>query len=346
MAVEFAAISRTLSCETAVLRLHAMRRARLAGILTVGVLAFTGATAFSIRPTIAFSAGVPAVPAPVSPANLGEPVSSRAIELTTDQDKGIDRFGGEVGPDLTLALRRAHVPEAMGRAYVAVLGRAIPLANGLSVNDRFDLVVQHDPERRTSQLVYAGLDRVARADVMLLKWTDGKTVIWVNSDGVGGGARSSTMALPVEGRITSRFGRRFHPILGHTRFHKGVDVGARSGAPITAAADGTVASAGWHGGYGRQVAIAHAGDLETTYSHMSGFAVAAGQHVRRGQVIGFVGSSGLSNGPHVHFEVYRHGRPVNPQLVRVAAGPDRLQGEKLRALRDELRQLLLVAPHG
>jgi murein DD-endopeptidase MepM/ murein hydrolase activator NlpD len=191
-------------------------------------------------------------------------------------------------------------------------------------------------------LLYAGMDRVARADVELMKWTDGKSVIWVNADGVGGDG-SQAMKMPVSGRVSSGFGERFHPILGYERFHAGLDLAAAAGTPIVAAADGKVVSAGWAGGYGRMVMIAHAAGIATKYGHMSRIAAYAGEVVHRGEVIGYVGSSGLSTGPHLHFEVTRNGRPVNPQSVKaIAGGPGQLEGAKLVAFQNELRQILLA----
>jgi murein DD-endopeptidase MepM/ murein hydrolase activator NlpD len=250
-----------------------------------------------------------------------------------------------VGENLTQSLIAAGVPEAQGRQYVAILGRAIEFANGLSVDDRFDLVLEREPGGRLGQLLYVGLDRVARADVELLKWTDGRNVIWVNADGIGG-EESSRLGLPVHGRLTSPFGQRFHPILGYVRFHKGVDLAASAGTPIVAAADGRVLSAGWHGGYGEQVEIAHAGGFETSYGHMSRIAARAGEIVRKGEVIGYVGSTGLSTGPHLHFEVTRNGRPLNPMSARLSGGPGHLEGEKLHQFHDELRGLLLLPGEG
>jgi murein DD-endopeptidase MepM/ murein hydrolase activator NlpD len=262
-------------------------------------------------------------------------------QTKTEAHPHAQRFTGSVGEDLTKSLQSADVPEHQGREYIALLGRAIELAGGLSVDDRFDLVIERTDGGAFGRLLYAGLDRVARADVELLKWTDGKSTIWVNADGVGGESNTA-MRMPVHGRVTSGFGSRFHPILGYVRFHNGVDLGASPGTPIVAAADGHVVSAGWHGGYGRQVAIAHADGIQTSYGHMSRIAAYAGEIVRRGQVIGYVGSSGLSTGPHLHFEVMKNGHPVNPLSVKMGGGPAQLQGEKLRAFHDELRQLLLV----
>jgi len=264
------------------------------------------------------------------------------VQAVPEHDADIDsqRFTGRVGNDLSVAMTAVGVPEAQGREYVAILRHAIALNNGLSVDDRFDLAIERTPAGKFGQLLYVGLDRIARADVELLKWTDGKNVIWVNADGVGG-EDNSRMGLPVHGRLTSRFGERFHPILGYMRFHKGVDLAASAGTPIVAAADGRVVGAGWHGGYGQLVQIAHSGGLETTYGHMSRIAAYAGELVRKGQVIGYVGSTGLSTGPHLHFEVTSNGRPVNPMKVKMGSGPGHLEGEKLHQFQNELRDVLL-----
>jgi len=117
---------------------------------------------------------------------------------------------------------------------------------------------------------------------------------------------------PVNAPITSRFGMRFHPILRRTRLHAGVDYGAPHGTPIMAAADGVVISASYSGGYGNRVIIDHGGGISTTYAHCSRMFVRAGQSVKRGERIAAVGSTGLSTGPHLHFEVRVNGRPVNP----------------------------------
>jgi murein DD-endopeptidase MepM/ murein hydrolase activator NlpD len=250
------------------------------------------------------------------------------------------RFSGRVGEDLTKSLVAAGVPERQGREYVYLLGRAIQLSSGLSVDDKFDLVIERRSDGTFGQLLYVGMDRVARADVELLKWTDGKNVIWVNADGVGG-EDNSRIGMPVHGRMTSGFGNRFHPILGYVRFHDGVDLAASAGTPIAAAADGRVIGAGWRGGYGQQVQIAHAGGVDTLYGHMSRIAAHAGELVRKGQVIGYVGSTGLSTGPHLHFEVTKNGRPVNPMSVKLDTGPGHLEGEKLHQFDSALRGVLL-----
>jgi murein DD-endopeptidase MepM/ murein hydrolase activator NlpD len=304
-----------------------------------------GATAaLGVAATIAafLPAPAPASRAVARPAPAGVHGAPKPAAAPVADASNPERFSGRVGTDLSKSLLAAGVPELQGREYVALLGRAIPLANGLSVDDRFDLIVLRNPDGSLGQLAYAGLDRIARADLELMKWTDGKHIIWVNADGAGGDG-SQTVRMPVQGRLTSGFGNRFHPILGYERFHDGVDLAAREGTPIVAAADGRVASAGWSGGYGRAVEIVHAGGLETRYGHMSRIAAHAGELVHRGEVIGYVGSTGLSTGPHLHFEIMKNGRPVNPMSIKSIAGaPGQLEGARLVAFHDQLRKLLLI----
>lgn len=118
--------------------------------------------------------------------------------------------------------------------------------------------------------------------------------------------------FPANGVITSRFGNRIHPILGYRRFHAGVDFGASYGATIRAADSGQVIFSGWYGGYGRAVIINHGGGITTLYAHASRLLVSEGMTVQQGQAIASVGSSGLSTGPHLHFEVRRNGSPTDP----------------------------------
>ncbi len=123
---------------------------------------------------------------------------------------------------------------------------------------------------------------------------------------------SSGFQWPVNGPITSGFGYRTHPVLGYQRLHAGTDFGAPAGAPIVAASNGVVVTAGWLGGYGNAVVVSHSGGIATLYGHQSRLAVGVGTRVGQGQVIGYVGSTGMSTGPHLHFEVRVNGTPVDP----------------------------------
>jgi len=117
---------------------------------------------------------------------------------------------------------------------------------------------------------------------------------------------------PVEGRVASSFGEREDPINGEGAFHTGVDIDAPYGTPVRASGDGTVTGAQMGAGYGRELTLDHGHDVVTLYGHLSAVAVYPGQHVTRGQVIGYVGESGRATGPHLHYEVRLHNVPVNP----------------------------------
>jgi len=227
------------------------------------------------------------------------------------------RISGRVGDGLYWSLRAAGASPQAAAQYLAALATEIDVGGDISPGDRFDLVLASG-----GSLQYAGLDRIAASDLQLVRWTANGRNQWIDAGNAEQPAPASTgMAWPVAGRITSYFGYRYHPILHFTRFHAGLDFGASWGSPIVAAADGQVVGAGWAGGYGRQVRIAHGGGILTTYSHMSQIAAEPGSFVHQGQLIGYVGSSGLSTGPHLHYEVRRDGQPVNPLGVRFASAP-------------------------
>ena len=125
-------------------------------------------------------------------------------------------------------------------------------------------------------------------------------------------ANSAPNLWPVDGQVTGSFGERIDPFNGEGAFHSGVDIGSSYGAPIIAPADGRVMTADVMSGYGKEIMIDHGNGISTRYGHLSGFAVTRGQSVRRGDVIGYVGLSGRSTGPHLHYEVRINDTPVNP----------------------------------
>lgn len=127
--------------------------------------------------------------------------------------------------------------------------------------------------------------------------------------------------IPVDGfRLTSEFGMRVHPVLGGRRAHKGIDLATPVGTPVHAPADGVVGKAEWFSSYGLYIQLEHGGELETRYGHLSRLNVAAGQFVHKGDVIGYVGTTGRSTGPHLHYEVRVAGESVNPMPYMVESG--------------------------
>ena len=139
-------------------------------------------------------------------------------------------------------------------------------------------------------------------------------------DSEGKSIRKTLMKTPIDGaRLSSGFGKRRHPILGYNKMHKGIDFAARKGTPIYAAGDGIIERASFYGGYGRYIRIRHNSEYKTAYAHLSRFArgVKKNFKVKQGQVIGYVGTSGKSTGPHLHYEVIFNKKQINPSKLKM-----------------------------
>ncbi|WP_051503960.1 M23 family metallopeptidase [Sphingomonas jaspsi] len=269
-------------------------------------------------------------------AGLALQIESIAVDRTPV------RVRGRAGDGLYWALRASGVEPAAAAEYLRALAGQVDVGT-IAPSDHFDLIFANrraaTGESQAGPLLYAALERAGQKPVRMMKWQVGGRIDWVDAD--GGGQQVAAFAWPVNARITSGFGMRYHPILHFARMHKGIDFGAAWGTPIVAAADGRVTLAGWAGGYGRQVRIAHGGDLATSYSHMSRLVVEPGAFVHQGQLIGYSGSSGLSTGPHLHYEVYRGGVAVNPMGVKFASR-SALEGANLGAFKARLAELMAI----
>lgn len=159
-------------------------------------------------------------------------------------------------------------------------------------------------------------------------------------DAKGRSIKKTLMKTPVDGaRISSGFGMRKHPVLGYNKMHKGMDFAASLGTPIYAAGDGVLEKVGRNGGYGNYIRIRHTGSLKTAYAHMHKFAkgISTGQRVKQGQLIGYVGSTGRSTGPHLHYEVILDGKQVNPNRVDLPVG-ESLTGKELERFKEYIRK--------
>jgi murein DD-endopeptidase MepM/ murein hydrolase activator NlpD len=252
------------------------------------------------------------------------------------------RISGRVGSSLYRAARAAGAPPKAIEAFIRAVSSQVSIGS-IGADDHFDIILEHrraeTGETQTGKLLYAGLNRAKGKDLQLMQWEQGGRLQWFEASGVG--KTSGMLQRPVPGAVSSNFGMRQHPILGYSRMHKGMDFRGGYGTPILAASDGRVVRAGWAGGYGKQVRIAHVGGIQTSYSHMSRFVVQAGAQVRQGQVIGYIGSTGLSTGPHLHYELYRNGVAINPATVKFTTRAQ-LSGAELARFRSTLRRLLAV----
>lgn len=248
------------------------------------------------------------------------------------------RIRGTVGDSLYRSARAAGAPASAVQQFIKAIGGEVNLQREVRASDKFDIIVAHrraaTGERQAGQLLFAGLERGSRRSVQLMRW--GKDGDFFDADGQG--EEKGGLVAPVPGRKTSSYGMRRHPVLGYRRMHAGVDFKAGYGTPIVAVTDGRVTSAGRAGGCGNAVRLRHANGIDTRYCHMSRIAVRRGANVRRGQVIGYVGSTGLSTGPHLHYEMYRGGRSINPNSVSFVTRKQ-LSGEELERFRSALGTL-------
>lgn len=270
--------------------------------------------------------------------------------VATPQPIAIDhtplRIRGIVGQSLYRSARAAGAPAKAVEAYLRALASRLSVGGDVRPDDVFDIIVERaraaTGEVQLGQLLFAGLDQ-GRRKLQLVRWgesTGGEgRGQWFEASGTG--ERRGVAMMPVAGRQTSGYGVRFHPILQMMRMHKGIDIGAAYGAPIHAAIDGIVAFAGRNAGYGNFVKLAHGNGLATGYGHMSRIAVSPGTRVTRGQIIGYIGSTGLSTGPHLHYEMWRNGVAINPRSVSFSQVAQ-LSGDALRAFKRRVAALLAV----
>ena len=275
------------------------------------------------------------------------PDYSRRIEIARADDGGFAatdwrpeltrallRASGIIDSSLYLAGRRAGVPAPVLAEMIRAYSYDVDFQRDVQAGDSFEVVFESIRNEDGEQVAAGAIQFAA------LTLSGARKSIWrhVTGDGhadhfddKGESVRKALLKTPIDGaRLSSGFGKRLHPILGYTAMHRGVDFAAPSGTPIYAAGDGVVAAAEFSGAYGKYVRIRHAGAYATAYAHMSRFArtVAAGKRVRQGDVIGYVGSTGRSTGPHLHYEILVAGKQTNPLKVKMPAGP-KLAGQEL-----------------
>ena len=200
-------------------------------------------------------------------------------------------------------------------------------------------MLKHDTLKKESRnVLYANLVLKSGASLKLYRFTEksGNTEYF---DETGKSAQKLLMKTPIDGaRISSGFGRRKHPILGYNVAHRGVDFAAPKGTPIYAAGNGTIEIKGRKGAYGKYILIRHANGFKTAYAHLSKFKKIPGGRVKQGRIIGYVGSTGRSTGPHLHYEILKNGKRINPQKLKLPSGK-KLKGNELNLFIEEKNRI-------
>lgn len=253
----------------------------------------------------------------VSIDSLGR-MSARKLERPVDTVRSVVR--GTITGSLWNTLVSMGEKPALVVNFAEVLSYEVDFLTEVHDGDSFEILV--DKYYVGSAFYRDGLIRVAHYKGKAgdfygfhYRLPDGH---WDYFNEKGQSLRKTVLRSPLQyAKVTSYFGNRFHPIRRVYRQHAGVDYGAPTGTPVSAIADGTVTMAQWHGGYGNLVEVRHAGGLSSRYGHLSryGPGVKSGRAVRQGQIVGYVGSTGMSTGPHLHFEIRKSGSPVNPLKV-------------------------------
>ncbi len=250
----------------------------------------------------------------------------------------LGRATGRIDTSLARAATAAGLPSEVLYEMIRAFSYDVDFQRDLQPDDSFDVVydVQRLPDgqlARVGHVQYAALTLSGR-QLRLYRFGAGDDADFYNDKGES--VRKALLKTPIDGaKLTSGFGMRNHPLLGFSRFHKGVDFGAPIGTAIGASGDGVVEKAGPFGEYGNYIKIRHTADYETAYAHMNGFAagIRPGVHVRQGQTIGYVGMTGLATGPHLHYEVIVKGSQIDPQSVKMPSGT-KLDGPALKRFRE------------
>lgn len=252
------------------------------------------------------------------------------------------RLSGTIDSSLFDAAAKAGLPQAVLSELIRAFSYDVDFQREVQPGDSFEVLFDQLVDEQTGKIVgtgaiaYAALTLSGKVEELYRYAPGGNFVGYYNAQGVS--VKKALLRTPVDGaRISSGFGNRLHPILGYTRFHPGVDFAVPAGTPIMASGDAVVVTAGWNaGGYGNFVVLKHNASYSTAYAHMSRIAagIKPGAHVRQGQIIGYVGMTGLATGPHLHYEVRVNNHPINPLSVRMPA-TEKLEGRALADFHSE-----------
>ena len=237
---------------------------------------------------------------------------------------------GNISNNLYSSATNAGMEPGIIVEFARIFGFEVDFQRDIRKGDEFQVMYERYVDDRnkkikTGKILYAYLD-VNNQKIKLYRFGDNNNYDFY--DEKGRSIRKALMKTPINGaRLSSPFGKRKHPILGFTKHHNGTDFAAPTGTPIMASGNGTVIKAGWCGNGGNCVRIRHNSSYTTGYGHMSKIATKRGRRVRQGQIIGYVGSTGMSTGPHLHYTVSYNGKFINSQKLKLPSGKI-LKGEQ------------------
>ena len=272
--------------------------------------------------------------------NGGEMVAEKkTVPLTTR----IMSIAGRINGSLYMSAKHVGAPDEVIANLADAFSYDVDFQREIFGGDEFEAIfeVKYDDQGKlvsAGDILFARLNwrgRSREKGYYRFLGDDGRPDFY---DAAGQSAKRLLMKTPIDGaRLSSGFGSRKHPILGYRRAHKGVDFAAPRGTPVKAAGDGVIERANRYGSFGNYVKIRHANGYETAYAHLNGFArgMRAGKRVRQGDIIAYVGTTGRSTGPHLHYEVHLRGTAVNPQRLKIDTTGKTLEGAALAEFKEE-----------
>ena len=231
----------------------------------------------------------------------------------------------EITDNLYNSAVRSELPKNIFSELIKILGFSIDFQRELRKGDVFETLYSQKVDLITNEIIESNPIFYISAKLKnqhlkfySFKTKNGKTNFY---DQYGKSSRKTLMKTPLNGAIlSSGFGNRKHPILGFTKMHRGVDFAAPLGTPIFAAGDGIIEYSGWNGAYGKYIKIKHNSTFSTAYAHLSKIYKKRGKRIKQGEIIGTLGSTGRSTGPHLHYEILINGRQVNPLRIKLPSG--------------------------
>ena len=258
----------------------------------------------------------------------------RAFEGERDLTTRARHLAGHIEDSLYNAAEKAEMPVAVLSQLIRIFSFDVDFQREVQRGDGFEVVYDHGYDAdgtpvTAGEITYAAMTLSGRT-LRYYRFTPSSGITDYFSPN-GQSVKKTLMRTPIDGaRLSSGYGRRKHPILGYNKMHRGVDFAARTGTPIMAAGDGVIDQIGWNGAYGKYVRIRHNSTYKTAYAHLSRYrrGLKRGSRVRQGQTIGYVGNTGRSTGPHLHYEVLINGRQRNPMGLKLPAG-EKLRGADL-----------------
>ena len=251
-------------------------------------------------------------------------VRSANTAVVANDDDEDDGKGVRLYHSIYETALRNQVPRPVIDDLIRIYSYDVDFQRKVQPGDSFEILFsgQDENSNEKSDVLFASLTTGGETR-KFYRYQTGDDNVVDYYDESGKSAKKFLVRKPLaDGMVRSGFGSRNHPILGYMKMHTGIDWGAAMGTPIFASGNGTIVTAGWEGGYGKYIRIRHANGYETAYGHMSAFArgMEAGKKVRQGQVIGYVGSTGLSTGAHLHYEILINGRFVDPMKIKLPRG--------------------------